>query len=845
MADEEACPKCGEPLPPDVTPGHCPKCLMQVAFESEAQPLSGPATASSGQTTHTWNLDQLAALFPELEIIEQVGTGGMGVVYKAKQTQLDRLVAVKLVRPDLCDDPAFAERFTREARTMARLSHPAIVNVFDFGQRAKFYFFIMEFVDGANLRQLVRSGELDSKAALAVVPQICDALQYAHDAGIVHRDIKPENIMLDKSGRVKIADFGLAKLIKPQPDDFTLTGTKQVVGTPHYMAPEQFEHPTEVDHRADIYSVGVVIYEMLTGELPLGRFAPPSEKVQIDVRLDEIVPQALQKEPELRYQQVTEIKTGMESVSATPSRQTHEKSSVWSRFPGSWNDLEFPEHGLIASSIVDVMMFLISLLASVGTPRFGDGLLFAVLHSVGFAVYLGAREMLRRGSYRWAVAAAVLAIIPLHWGALLGIPFGIWSLILLRKARMKAEFQEAGDLSPELQNAGQHTTAAFTRTWSKLQELPWESVFKPEYLATGARRIRKTAGVGVRLIIWTPVCLLSFAVAVLLVTQFASWKVSIIDRTANRIEGVSGRFTFRATGSVWQQGASVDLAESVRDELSMTLRPNVASDRESDEHNLTVSLGSMEYRTTSRLGADAGLFDSGTILEWMDSIGIDGDSEAVQREAQALTDVVYEVAQDDEKGVTPDREMGRLIDRNIFRAVRTTSSSSVMINGIPDVIPMAVACAASAILWLVGIAIIIVNAFRATASGEDANRKPRLTLLVTTATILTLWTLIGYLARPLVATHLPRALAHEFPKEFSVHDPSAALIADLIICVVWTIGVLVVTLPAWVLWRNRSPRPLEVQNALDEATSAVDSLETAEPEQIPSPEQPDEDRDAE
>jgi hypothetical protein len=277
----------------------------------------------------------------------------------------------------------------------------------------------------------------------------------------------------------------------------------------------------------------------------------------------------------------------------------------------------------------------------------------------------------------------------------------------------------------------------------------------------------------------------------------------------------------------------------------MTLRPNVASDRESDEHNLTVSLGSMEYRTTSRLGADAGLFDSGTILEWMDSIGIDGDSEAVQREAQALTDVVYEVAQDDEKGVTPDREMGRLIDRNIFRAVRTTSSSSVMINGIPDVIPMAVACAASAILWLVGIAIIIVNAFRATASGEDANRKPRLTLLVTTATILTLWTLIGYLARPLVATHLPRALAHEFPKEFSVHDPSAALIADLIICVVWTIGVLVVTLPAWVLWRNRSPRPLEVQNALDEATSAVDSLETAEPEQIPSPEQPDEDRDAE
>ena len=205
MAYESACPKCGEPIPPDVAPGHCPKCLMQVAFESEPDVLSGPATASSGKASEVWNLDDLANLFPELEIVEQVGAGGMGVVYKAKQRQLDRLVAVKLVRPDLCDDPAFAERFTREARAMGRLSHPAIINVFDFGQRDNFYFFIMEFVDGANLRQLVRSGELDSKAALAVVPQICDALQYAHDEGIVHRDIKPENILLDKSGRVKIA----------------------------------------------------------------------------------------------------------------------------------------------------------------------------------------------------------------------------------------------------------------------------------------------------------------------------------------------------------------------------------------------------------------------------------------------------------------------------------------------------------------------------------------------------------------------------------------------------------------------------------------------------------------
>ncbi len=153
---------------------------MQVGFASKDQAAADPAeapTAVSGQNGETWDLDQLASLFPELEIIKQVGSGGMGVVYQARQKQLDRFVAVKLVRPDLCDDPAFAERFTREARAMARLSHPANISVFDFGQREQFYFFIMEFVDGTDLRQLLRSDGLDTKQALAVVPQICEALQ--------------------------------------------------------------------------------------------------------------------------------------------------------------------------------------------------------------------------------------------------------------------------------------------------------------------------------------------------------------------------------------------------------------------------------------------------------------------------------------------------------------------------------------------------------------------------------------------------------------------------------------------------------------------------------------------
>ena len=134
-----------------------------------------------------------------------------------------------------------------------------------------------ELVDGLNLRQLETAGRLQPAEALKIVPALCDALQYAHDLGIVHRGIKPENILIDQQGRVKIADFGLAKLLARATPGLTLTQTRQVMGTVNYMAPEQMEHPLEVDHRADIYSLGVVFYEMLTSELPIGRFAPPSE----------------------------------------------------------------------------------------------------------------------------------------------------------------------------------------------------------------------------------------------------------------------------------------------------------------------------------------------------------------------------------------------------------------------------------------------------------------------------------------------------------------------------------------------------------------------------------------
>src|SRR5688500_5193900 len=328
MAETRTCRRCGTAVGADVAQGLCPACLLEQGMggasgfgETAAMPMSA-AAGQFGPGHYGPSLPQpaeMAKLFPQLEILELLGRGGMGAVYKARQRGLDRFVALKILPPGIDRDPGFQERFVREARALARLSHPNIVAVHDFGQAGGLYYFLMEFVDGVNLREMLRGGHLTPVDALAIVPQVCDALQFAHEEGIVHRDIKPENILVDKKGRVKIADFGLAKIVTGgaaanAPRDYTLTAPQMVMGTPHYMAPEQLERPATVDHRADIYSLGVVFYEMLTGELPLGRFPPPSRKFQLDVRLDDVVLRTLEKEPQYRYQRVGEVKTELASL---------------------------------------------------------------------------------------------------------------------------------------------------------------------------------------------------------------------------------------------------------------------------------------------------------------------------------------------------------------------------------------------------------------------------------------------------------------------------------------------------------------------------------------------------
>lgn len=256
--------------------------------------------------------EEIADRFPQFEILECLGRGGMGVVYKARQKSLNRLVAIKILAPERASETRFAERFAREAEILAQLNQPHIVTIHDFGETGGLFYLVMEFVDGVNLRDLLRDGKLEAKQALAIVPPICEALQYAHDKGIVHRDIKPENLLLDREGRIKIADFGIAALMGADSD---------IAGTPPYMAPEQDHAAGGIDHRADIYALGVVLYEMLTGERPAKDAIAPSKKVEVDVRLDEVVLRSLESRPELRFQQVSEVKTLVESIAGSSAER--------------------------------------------------------------------------------------------------------------------------------------------------------------------------------------------------------------------------------------------------------------------------------------------------------------------------------------------------------------------------------------------------------------------------------------------------------------------------------------------------------------------------------------------
>jgi predicted Ser/Thr protein kinase len=277
-----------------------------------------PPPASEGALHGTF-VSRGKVELPGYELLELLGQGGMGEVWLARQQSLARTVAVKLLPPRLAKDPEFVTRFEKEATALATLSHPNIIQIIDRGVAGEHYYFAMEYVEGRSLRQMLGVHRLPPQQGLRILLQVARAIEYAHEKGIIHRDLKPENILVDLKGHAKVADFGLAGIKRPD-SRLNLTGTAVAMGTLNYMAPEQRKDARSVDGRADLFSLGVVIYEVLTGELPVGRFRSPSERVQgLDTRVDEVVGRLLENDPEARYAHAGEVCTALEAVLGSSS----------------------------------------------------------------------------------------------------------------------------------------------------------------------------------------------------------------------------------------------------------------------------------------------------------------------------------------------------------------------------------------------------------------------------------------------------------------------------------------------------------------------------------------------
>ena len=276
----DACPKCGAVLPSDRL-GLCAACV-----------LTGGGTP--------------VMIGGVLELQDEIGRGGMGTVYRARHGRLGRTVAIKFLPDDLIDRDDVQVRFEREANALGRLNHPNVITLHDMAIEDGQTYIVMEYAEGGPVSRL---GKVEPKRAAEIGKQICDGLQHAHNLGVVHRDIKPENVLLDGEGRVKLGDFGLARLVGDGAAGWTVTATDQVVGTPHYIAPEAMRG-ADPDPRMDIYAVGVLLYELTTGDLPMGDFDPAPPE------LDGIIRRALAPDPAKRFPSAEEMADALDEVIA-------------------------------------------------------------------------------------------------------------------------------------------------------------------------------------------------------------------------------------------------------------------------------------------------------------------------------------------------------------------------------------------------------------------------------------------------------------------------------------------------------------------------------------------------
>lgn len=313
-----ACPRCGKLLAAKLMVGGiCPACVaktMQRDFFSHMD-------------AEIEEKEPLSLNVQGYEIQELVGGGGMGEVYRAILTARGKVVAMKVVSGRLTRDPEVTARFEAEVAALSHLSHPNVVRVLDHGETANGrHFLVMEYVDGCDLRRLLRAQRLDMERALDIFLKVCAGVRHAHERGLVHRDIKPANILIGADGTVKVADFGLAKTLVENSTGYSFTQTRDTFGTPYYVAPEVTRSAGSANVRADIYALGVLLYELLTGSVPMGQFTPLSKKTGLSKKIDGIVGHALADDPQRRLASVAEMAAAVEKI-AEDHRRGHEKKA--------------------------------------------------------------------------------------------------------------------------------------------------------------------------------------------------------------------------------------------------------------------------------------------------------------------------------------------------------------------------------------------------------------------------------------------------------------------------------------------------------------------------------------
>ncbi len=312
---EEICRSCDLPIDPDHALGLCPRCVLSTAVDGLNQ-TDHPSLSRGQNAGRLPSLDDLNTQVAGFKFIELLGRGGSGWTFLALQKTLNRQVAVKVMHRDIGNEDAVTS-FRCEAESLAKLNHPRIVTVHDFGVSDSFMYLVMEYVAGPTLRQRLIRRPLTVPQSMEVASQICAGVQCAHQAGVLHRDIKPENILFesnDAASKIKVADFGIAKLLNGTREE-SMTFTGVVAGTPFYMAPEQNHRNDPVGPRSDVYSIGVVVYEMLTGHLPLGRFPAPSKLVDCSRSIDIAVFQALQSQTDARTPSVQRLAAQLDADS--------------------------------------------------------------------------------------------------------------------------------------------------------------------------------------------------------------------------------------------------------------------------------------------------------------------------------------------------------------------------------------------------------------------------------------------------------------------------------------------------------------------------------------------------